>query len=90
MLFMVVETFKGGDARAVYRRFRDKERQAPEALKYVSSYVTADCRTCFQLMECDDVSLLQQWVAQWSDLVEFTIYPVTQGKDTAAALQDLL
>ncbi len=90
MLFMVIETFKGGDAKAVYRRFRDHGRQAPDALTYVSSYVTADCRTCFQLMECDDVALLQQWVAQWSDLVEFTIYPVAPGKDTAAALTHLL
>lgn len=90
MLFMVIETFKGGDARAVYRRFREKGRQAPDGLTYVSSHVTADCRTCFQLMECADVALLQQWVAQWSDLVEFTIYPVTQGKQTAAVLEPML
>jgi hypothetical protein len=90
MLFMVVEKFRQGDAKSVYRRFRDRGRQTPDALKFVSSYVTADCSTCFQLMECDDVTLLQAWVSQWQDLVEFTIYPVTQGKDTAAALQPLL
>lgn len=37
-------------------------------------------------MECDDITLLQQWAAEWSDLVHFEIYPVVQGKDTAAAL----
>ena len=42
---------------------------------------------CFQLMECDDVTLLQRWVAQWSDLVEFEIIPVVPGKETAAALE---
>jgi hypothetical protein len=37
-------------------------------------------------MECDDATLLQQWVAEWSDLVSFEIVPVVSGKDTAAAL----
>jgi hypothetical protein len=32
------------------------------------------------------ITLLQQWVAQWSDLVAFEIVPVVPGKDTAAAL----
>jgi len=41
-------------------------------------------------MECDDVTLLQRWVAQWSDLMEFEIVPVVAGKDTAAALGPLL
>jgi hypothetical protein len=37
-------------------------------------------------MECDDVTLLQRWVAEWSDLMECEIVPVVAGKDTAAAL----
>jgi hypothetical protein len=37
-------------------------------------------------MECDDVTLLQQWVAQWADLVEFEIVPVVEGRATAEAL----
>lgn len=37
-------------------------------------------------METDDITLLQRWVAEWSDLAEFEIVPVVAGKDTAAAL----
>ena len=90
MLFMVVETFRNQDAKAVYRRFRDKGRMMPEGLKFVSSYVAADLGRCFQLMETDDVTLLQRWVAAWSDLTAFEIVPVVAGKDTAAALADQL
>jgi len=36
-------------------------------------------------MECGNVALLQEWVAQWSDLIEFEIVPVVEGKETAAA-----
>jgi hypothetical protein len=37
-------------------------------------------------MEAEDVTLLQRWVSAWSDLVEFEIVPVSEGKATAAAL----
>ena len=90
MLFMVIETFRNQDAKAIYRRLRDKGRQMPDGLTFVSSWVQADAGRCFQLMECDDVTLFQRWIAQWSDLMEFEIVPVVAGKDTAAALAALL
>ena len=86
MQFMVIETFRNQDAKAVYRRFRDKGRMMPEGLGFVASWVSADLGRCFQVMECSDVALLQRWVAEWSDLAEFEIVPVAAGKDTAAAL----
>jgi len=86
MLFMVVEKFRNQDAKTIYRRLRDKGRSMPDGLKFVSSYVSADVARCFQLMECDDVTLLQRWVAEGSDLMECEIVPVVAGKDTAAAL----
>ena len=90
MLFMCIETFKNQDAKAVYRRFRDKGRQMPDGLAFVGSWVTADLDRCFQLMECDEVTLLQQWIVQWSDLIHFEILPVVAGKDVAAALASRL
>ncbi|PYM21375.1 MAG: hypothetical protein DMD78_18245 [Candidatus Rokuibacteriota bacterium] len=86
MLFMVVERFRNQDARSIYRRLRDQGRMMPDGLKFVSSSVSADVSRCFQLMECDDVTLFQRWVAEWSDLMEFEIVPVVAGKDTGAAL----
>jgi hypothetical protein len=86
MQFMVIEHFRNQDAKAVYARFRDQGRLMPEGLSFVASWVTADLDRCFQVMECDDVTLLQRWVAAWADLVEFEILPVVPGKETAAAL----
>jgi hypothetical protein len=89
MLFMVIETF-GQDPKAIYRRFRDRGRQMPDGLEYVDSWVTADYTRCFQLMRCDDVTLLQRWVAAWCDLVGFEIVPVATSKETAAAIEGQL
>ena len=83
---MVIERFRNQDALAVYRRFRDRGRQMPDGLSFIGSWVSADVGRCFQLMETSDVTLLQRWVAAWSDLIEFEIVPVVPGQDTAAAL----
>jgi hypothetical protein len=84
MLFMVIERFKDRDAVAVYRRAQKQGRMAPEGLTYVGSWVEANFDRCFQLMECDDATLLQQWVLAWRDLVEFEIVAVVPSDETLA------
>jgi hypothetical protein len=90
MLFMVMERFKNRDAKAVYRRLRDQGRGTPEGLRYVDSWIEASFERCFQLMECDDARLLQQWVAFWGDLVEFEIVPVVPSTATRKLIEPLL
>ena len=90
MLFMVIERFKDRDAKAVYRRFRAEGRLAPEGLAYVDSWVEANFDRCFQLVECDDPRLLQQWAAAWQDLVEFEFCPVVPSKEAAETMTPLL
>jgi hypothetical protein len=76
MLFMIVERFRNGNASPVYARFRARGRLAPDGLKYVDSWVTDDLTRCYQVMECDERALLDQWIAAWSDLVDFEVHPV--------------
>jgi uncharacterized protein DUF3303 len=76
MLYMIIERFRNGDPVPVYRRFRDQGRQAPEGLTYVSSWITTDLTTCYQVMECEHPALLKQWVALWDDVCDFEIMPV--------------
>lgn len=86
MLYMIIEHFRDGDARPVYRRFRDRGRLAPDGLRYVASWVTEDFRRCYQVMECDDPALLRQWMAQWQDLVDFEVVPVRTSAAAADAI----
>lgn len=83
MLFMVIEHFRDRDAKAVYARFRAKGRMAPEGLVYVDSWIEANFARCFQLMECADARLLQEWILSWGDLADFEIVPVVRSNDTA-------
>ncbi len=89
MLYMVIETFRDGDPRPVYGRFAERGRLAPAGLGYVASWVTDDLRRCFQVMECDDRALLEEWMAQWRDIVDFEVVPVVASADAAAAVAAL-
>ena len=90
MLFMVIERFKNRDAVAVYRRFREQGRMMPEGLKYVDSWTETNFDRCFQLMECHDPRLFQQWIVQWQDLVEFEVIPIVPSKETVEAITPML
>jgi hypothetical protein len=89
VLYMVIETFRDGDARPVYRRARERGRLMPDGLVYRGSWVTADLRRCFQVMECGDPALLEQWMTNWRDLVDFEIVPVVTSEEAAAAVDAL-
>lgn len=89
-LYMVVENFKNGNAVPVYRRFRERGRMAPEGLNYVSSWVDQDLARCFQIMEAPERALLDQWMANWSDLVDFEVYPVMTSQDAVERIGPLL
>jgi Protein of unknown function (DUF3303) len=82
MLFMVIERFRDRDAKAVYCRFREQGRMMPDGLKYVGSWIEANFGRCFQLMECDDPRLLQEWLLNWSDLMQCEIVPVVTSSET--------
>jgi hypothetical protein len=85
MLYMIIEHYRNGDPRPVYARFRAKGRLAPDGLRYVNSWVTDDLAHCYQVMECDDRRLLDEWISAWSDLVDFEVRPVVTSAEAAAA-----
>ncbi len=90
MLFMVIERFKNRDAKPVYRRLRDEGRSLPDGLAYVGSWVEANFDRCFQLMECEDARLLQEWALKCQDLGEFEFVPVVPSKETVEMITPLL
>jgi hypothetical protein len=79
MLFMVIERFKDGKAKEIYRRLQKKGRMMPEGLKYVDSWVEINFDRCFQ-----------EWILQWQDLCEFEEIPVVCSKQTAEVINKML
>lgn len=90
MLFMIIEHYRNDDPIPVYRRFHAQGRMAPDGLRYVSSWVTTDYATCYQVMECDDPRLIDEWIANWKDIVDFEVIPVVTSAEAAAAVKPRL
>lgn len=86
MLFMVIERFKNRDAAPIYKRFRERGRMAPEGLTYIDSWVETNFDRCFQLMECDDEKLFEEWMANWKDLADFELVEVITSKQASALM----
>jgi hypothetical protein len=84
MLYIVIEKFK--DAPAIYKRLDEKGRMMPEGLNYVSSWIDHPFKTCWQIMETDDFVLLERWIDNWKDLMEFEIVPVR----TSAEVREMM
>jgi len=85
MLYMIIEHYKTGPE-PVYRRFRERGRMAPDGLRYINSWVTGDFQHCYQVMECEDRALLEQWMSHWSDIVDFEVIPVVTSAEASAAV----
>jgi hypothetical protein len=91
MLFMVIERFRNNDMVPIYRRVRDEGRKFPEGLEYIESWVEPNFNRCFQLMRCDDLKLIQQWILNWRGSgVEFEVVPVLTSQETRDVVRPLL
>jgi hypothetical protein len=91
MLFMIIERFRDGDVLPIYKRVRDQGRLLPDGLTYVDSWVEANFARCFQLMECEDLRVLQEWVLKWRGAgVSFEIVPVVSSDETRKIIAPLL
>jgi hypothetical protein len=88
MLYMVVEHFK--DAPAIYQRLREKGRMMPEGLEYISSWIGADLKICWQLMRTDDDSLFRTWTDNWKDLMDFEVIPVRTSAEVRQVMEKQL
>ena len=84
MHYMVIEKFK--DAPAIYQRLAEKGRMMPEGLTYISSWIDHHLKTCWQIMETEDFVLLERWIDNWKDLMEFEIIPVR----TSAEVREMM
>ena len=78
---MVIEHFRPGRVGDIYRRLEESGRHMPAGLTYVGSWITDDLTTCYQVMECRNPSLLDEWISHWADLVDFEVVPVISSAE---------
>ena len=84
MLYMIVERYVAGPG-PVYERAATHGRMLPDGLRFLDSWVVDDDKLdrCFQLMETDDRSLIDEWIGEWRDLIDFEVVPVIDSTEAA-------
>ena len=85
MHYLVIEKFK--DAPAIYKRLDEKGRMMPEGLNYAASWIDHNLKTCWQVMETEDFVLLERWIDNWKDLMDFKIIPVRTSAEVAELMK---
>ena len=63
--------------------FRERGRMIREGLRYINSWVSENLSTCYQIMETDDRALLDEWICNWSDIVDFEVHAVISSAEAA-------
>ena len=86
MLFMIIERFHPGKARAVYERFEEKGRLLPDGVVYLDSWIDEQISICFQVMESNSVEKIHQWIGEWIDLADFEVIPVINSAAAKAKI----
>jgi hypothetical protein len=76
---MVVEHFK--DAEAIYHRLWDRGRILPKGVVLESVWVDEKVERSYRLLKTYDRELLDEWMANWNDLIDFEVYEVTTPEE---------
>ena len=87
MLFMVIEHFRPGKVKEMYKRFDEKGRMAPEGVIYINSWIDEHVTVCYQVMESPSREKLNEWISKWSDLVDFEVIPVITSAEAKARVR---
>ncbi len=80
-LYLIIERFRDGNPDAVGARFRERGRLMPPGVRYIDSWITPDGAACYQINHADTRAELDQWIANWSDLVDFEVAEVVPSAD---------
>ena len=62
----------------------------PEGLEYISSWIDLRFKTCWQLMQTEDLALFDKWITNWRDLADFEIVPVLTSADAVEIMKSKL
>ncbi len=86
MTFMTTYKISPAHRNAAQQRFKQGGGLPPEGVKMIGRHHKADGSGGFALCESDDMVALAKWTQDWSDLLEFEIFPVLDDKQIGIVL----
>ena len=85
---MIIERFRQGKVKELYKRFDEKGRMMPDGLGYINSWIDENITVCYQIMQTESIEKIYEWISHWNDLADFEVISVitsAQAKEKAFA-----
>ena len=89
MLFLIIERFKPEALTLIAERFKSRGRMLPTGIALDASWMRADGDGCYLLLQASSQELIDTWIVNWSDLIEFEVVKVENSADFWANWGDL-
>ena len=86
MLFIVSWTLESDSRNSAMERFLKTGGRPPEGVKMLGRWHAVGRGTGFAIAETNDLTLLQKWTLDWSDLMSMDVYPALTDEQSAALL----
>ena len=86
MTFMTTYKISPAHRNAAQQRFKQGGGLPPKGVKMIGRRHKADGSGGFALCETDDAVALAKWIQEWSDLLEFEIFPVLDDNQIGIVL----
>ena len=52
----------------------------------MSSWVHDELNRCYRVMETENRALLEKWIANWNDIIDFKVHPVISSKEESESV----
>ncbi len=86
MTFMTTYKISPAHRNAAQQRFKQGGGLPPKGVKMIGRRHKTDGSGGFALCETDDAVALAKWIQDWSDLLEFEIFPVLDDNQIGIVL----
>jgi hypothetical protein len=86
MLFIVQWSIDSEHRNRAIERFLKTGGAAPAGVKMVGRWHAVGLSRGFGIAESSDVTLIQQWVLEWNDLIDMEVYPALTDEQVGPLL----
>ena len=81
--YMIIEAYKPGKTEEIYQRLAERGRMMPPAVVYVNSWIEENLSRCYQVMISPSPHLLDEWIDNWKDLIDFEVIKVLSSQEVS-------
>lgn len=90
MMYMLIGHFRRGAAPAGIAAPAPALHAETAGMTLIGAWVEATLGRSFHVVDCENLTALQQWAARWRHRVHFELVPIVPAREAVTGLEPLL